>query len=113
MCAADLCRRCGRCCHKKLFTGKELVYMPFYCDFFDEKTRLCSVYERRFEANPQCLKMDEAIEAGCLPADCPYVAGLADYRPPREECTADELREYLELTEGESTPRRKRDRKRT
>ena len=107
MCAANLCKRCGRCCRQKLFTGKELVYMPFYCQFFNEETRLCRVYKRRFEANPQCLTIDEAIEAGCLPADCPYVAGASGYRPPREECAASELREYLELTEGAPIPKKR------
>ena len=95
-----LCRRCGRCCCKKVAVGDELVYLPLFCEFLDEGTKLCKVYPRRHELSPQCLTVEEGIEIGVFPADCPYVRERAGYRPPREECTEEELRLYLQLTEG-------------
>ena len=89
-----LCRRCGRCCYAKLMLEDEIVYLPFPCPFLDEKTRLCTVYENRHEMNPDCLTLDEAIKIGVFPADCPYVAGIKDYRPPREKWTQADLEVY-------------------
>jgi len=80
----ELCRRCGRCCCRK-FVLKDLVYhTPFFCPHLDRATRLCTVYGRRFQANPQCLSVERGIERGVFPADCPYVAGRPGYRPPVE-----------------------------
>jgi hypothetical protein len=81
----DLCRRCGRCCCRK-FVLREIVYhTPFFCPHLDPATRLCTVYERRFQVNPHCLPVARGLEVGVFPADCPYVAGRADYRPPVED----------------------------
>ena len=91
-----LCRRCGRCCCRKILVGDEIVYLPLYCPHYDPETRLCTIYERRHELNPRCLTVEEGIEIGVFPADCPYVRGRPGYRAPREECTEDELRQYLE-----------------
>lgn len=96
-----LCRRCGRCCAKKMSVDGEVVYLPFYCGFLDVETKLCRVYERRFEANPRCLTVEEGVALGVFPADCPYVAGVAGYSPPRERCTVEELELYREGGEGE------------
>jgi len=90
----DLCRRCGRCCYAKLLYDDELVYLPFPCPHLDEKTRLCTVYERRFEVNPDCLTLEEGIRLGVFPADCPYVAGLENYKPPREAWTKEDIETY-------------------
>ena len=90
----NLCRRCGRCCYAKLVFEEEMVFLPFPCPHLDEKTRLCKVYERRFEVNPDCLTLDEGIRLGVFPADCPYVAGLKGYKPPRENCTTEEINRY-------------------
>jgi len=75
--------------------GDEVIYLPLFCRFLDPGTRLCTVYDRRFEENPRCLTVEEGVELGVFPADCPYVRGLRGYRPPRERCTADELETYL------------------
>ena len=93
-----LCRRCGKCCCRKVVLGHKIVYLPLFCDYLDPDTRRCTVYERRFELNPHCLTVEEGIELGVFPADCPYVRDLAGYRPPREACTEDELRQYFEGT---------------
>jgi len=91
-----LCRRCGRCCYAKIIRGGEVVYMPFPCPHLDEKTKLCRVYPRRHEVNPNCLTIEEGIRIGVFPADCPYVAGLKRYKPPREEWTQDDIEYYYE-----------------
>jgi len=79
----------------------ELVYLPFPCPHFDEKTRLCTVYEHRFEVNPDCLTLEEGIRLGVFPADCPYVAGLKDYKPPREKWTKEDIETYWQSDDGE------------
>jgi uncharacterized protein len=41
------------------------------------------VYDNRQEAKPGCLALTPRIvNMGILPADCPYVQGIKDYRPP-------------------------------
>jgi hypothetical protein len=94
-----VCRRCGQCCHAKIIVEGEVIYSPFPCRYLDEQTRLCTVYERRFEANPDCLTVDEAIRLGALPADCPYVRDLPDYVPPRERMTEEEFQAWMEHKE--------------
>ncbi len=81
----NLCRRCGRCCHVKFVIGDEVFITAEPCPYLDVETNLCTVYERRHEANPNCLTVEEGIARRVFPADCPYVADLPGYRPPREE----------------------------
>ena len=102
------CRRCGRCCYKKIIVLDTVFYTPFPCRFLDIETRLCTVYERRHEANPGCLSVEAGIERGVFPADCPYVEGIAGYVPPVEEWNPgifadalDELVVALDLGEEE------------
>ena len=99
----NLCRRCGRCCCAKLVIDDEVIYTPFPCPHLDEKTRLCTVYENRFEANPECLSVEDGIRHRVFPADCPYVKDLPDYRPPREKMTVEEFQLWQELKEEERT----------
>ena len=88
----SLCEKCGRCCYSKLIIDGEVVYTPFPCPYLDEKTRLCTVYERRHELNPQCLTVEVGIRLGVFPPDCPYVRDLPDYVPPRTRLTAEEIK---------------------
>ncbi len=106
MADARLCRRCGKCCHEKIVIDGQVVYLPSFCKFYDPESRLCTVYENRFELNPHCLTVEEGIQLGVFPADCPYVRDLPDYCPPREECTPEELERYFtgDLTEEEFSP---------
>ena len=93
---AASCRRCGRCCARKIILDDQVVYLPLFCEFFDPRTRLCTVYDRRFESNPRCLTIEEGIEIGVFPADCPLVRDLPAYRPPRQHCTPEELSLYFQ-----------------
>ncbi|MFH1732846.1 MAG: hypothetical protein ABIF82_14510 [Planctomycetota bacterium] len=79
-----------------MLVAGEVVYLPLHCVHFDAETRLCTIYDRRHELNPRCLTVEQGIKHGVFPADCPYVRNLPGYRPPREECTEDALRQYLE-----------------
>jgi len=76
-----LCRRCGRCCYEKLILDSHVFTTRAPCAFLDTRTNLCTVYDRRFEANPRCLSVEEGIRYGVFPADCPYVRDLPDYHP--------------------------------
>jgi len=43
------------------------------CQYLDEKTGLCKIYETRFEDNPKCLDMKGIYEQGGLPVGCKYL----------------------------------------
>jgi len=96
-----MCRRCGRCCHQKLNVDGRIFYLDAACPHLDPETRLCRVYDRRFEVNPDCISVEEGIRRGVFPADCPYVAGLAGYRPPMEDPDPESLADALDALVGE------------
>jgi len=87
----DLCRKCGLCCHAKVIVGDDVFVLSEHCPYLDPATNLCTIYEHRHELNPQCLTVEQGIRFRAFPADCPYVAGLADYRPPRTDWTYSDL----------------------
>lgn len=97
----SLCRRCGRCCAKKVILAGRVIYTPFHCEHLDLGSRLCRVYERRHEVNPQCLRIERAIARGVLPADCPYVADRPDYVPPVEKPPPELVEELLRAAAAE------------
>jgi len=82
----DLCRRCGQCCYAKVIIDDEVYYTDIPCERLDTKTNLCKVYDRRFELEGDCLTVEEGIRLGVFPADCPYVAGVKGYHPPKTDC---------------------------
>lgn len=78
-----LCTRCGKCCYKKVILGRTVFITPFPCEFLDTETNTCTVYANRYEKNPNCLPVVDAMRHNAFPADCGYVeAGApAGYRP--------------------------------
>jgi len=96
----ELCRRCGRCCYEKLIVGFQVISTTKPCRWLDQKTRLCAAYERRFEVNPQCLTIEQGIQAGVFPADCPYVRGVEGYFAPVEGATEKEIRRFWIVMRG-------------
>lgn len=74
-----MCRRCGQCCFTGLVVAGVTIGTDIPCRFLDVETRLCTVYERRHEANPNCLTVEEGIKVSAFPADCPYVRDVAGY----------------------------------
>ena len=78
------CRRCGRCCYEKIEFDGTVYYTDIPCDRLDLETRLCTVYDERDRLRGGCRRLTaDLIRQGILPADCPYVAGIADYHPPQ------------------------------
>lgn len=80
-----LCRRCGSCCYEKFVVQDTVFTSRTPCKFLNEKTRLCTVYARRFEMNSRCADVESGIRLGVFPADCPYVKGREGYVPPEED----------------------------
>lgn len=72
----DLCNHCGLCCHEKVVLDYALVIdMDRPCEFFDEKSHLCSVYDNRFRKCKRCKKVNiiMAVFSPALPSCCAYV----------------------------------------
>jgi len=63
-----------------------VVYTPVFtdqhCQYFNPKTKLCSVFEDRFKVGVGCLTTDQAIEIRALPNECPYVKDIKGYDGP-------------------------------
>ena len=71
-----LCRRCGLCCYEKEYRGTNVVTnFSRPCRHLDAASRLCTVYESRFETCAQCRKMTilHAMFVRWLPPACGYV----------------------------------------
>ena len=83
------CRQCGQCCYHTVHLGDDLVVTPLKCRFLDAESGHCTVYPHRHEVNPECLPMVEAIRRRIQPEDCPYVAGIKDYKGPRAMLDSD------------------------
>jgi len=78
------CRRCGRCCYEKIEFEGEIYYTAAPCEMLDPDTRLCRVYQDRHRKRPGCVPLTPLrLRKGILPADCPYVADISDYRAPK------------------------------
>ena len=97
-----LCRRCGRCCYEKLIVDGRVFTTERPCTHYDERTRLCRIYEARRRMNPRCLTVAEGIRWGVFPADCPYVQDLEDYLPAEEGWLSAEIVERIEAGELQS-----------
>ena len=72
----SICRRCGKCCLIKLEdedTG-EVYYTNVICRYFDEEKMCCSVYDKRCELVPTCLKLspDNVDKLSWMPKTCAY-----------------------------------------
>lgn len=80
-----LCTHCGKCCTEKIDLDGTIYISKKYCRFFDTKEMRCSVYERRFEAEPGCSDVPKGVKMGIFPADCPYIEGVKNYKPALEE----------------------------
>jgi uncharacterized cysteine cluster protein YcgN (CxxCxxCC family) len=73
------------------------------CRFLDPRTRLCTVYEQRFRANPHCLDVERGMAYSVFPPDCPYVlARPTGYRPPRPEVISEQVERMLDSGEIQS-----------
>jgi len=72
----DLCDRCGLCCYDRCVSrGKVVIDYSSACEFLDQETRLCRVFESRFSKHPDCGRVNiiRALFHRYLPPDCAYV----------------------------------------
>ncbi len=77
------CRCCARCCYEKIEFEGDIYYTDIPCEMLDLESRLCTVYAERNKRRPGCVRLTPELAArGFLPADCPYVAGIDNYRAP-------------------------------
>lgn len=72
----NICRRCGKCCLIKLEdeeTG-DVYYTNIVCRYFDEEKMACSVYDKRCELVPTCLKLspENVDKLAWMPKTCAY-----------------------------------------
>jgi uncharacterized cysteine cluster protein YcgN (CxxCxxCC family) len=70
-----ICRRCGACCYDKLVDENDKLIKKTPCRFLDLETRMCKVYEHRFEIEKDCIKLtpENIKKFDWLPDDCGYV----------------------------------------
>jgi uncharacterized protein len=71
-----ICRKCGKCCYEKVDLGGGIIqYTDVPCEHLDTETKLCRVYDRRHEAEPDCISLTEELvrTLNWLPEDCAYV----------------------------------------
>ncbi|HXE95375.1 MAG TPA: YkgJ family cysteine cluster protein [Dongiaceae bacterium] len=69
------CLQCGRCCFEKIEDERGTIfYTQTACRFLDVSSRECKIFERRFEINPDCVKLtpDLVKTLRWLPRDCGY-----------------------------------------
>lgn len=76
----SICRNCAKCCYEKVDLGcGEIVYTNEPCVYLDTVTRMCKIYEKRHEIEPDCLKLTEKLirKINWMPPDCAYVEYLS------------------------------------
>ena len=72
----NICRRCGRCCLLKLQDDDtdEIYYTNVICRYYDIEQNLCTVYDKRCELVPECLKLtpQNVDKLPWMPKVCAY-----------------------------------------
>jgi uncharacterized protein len=71
----SLCRKCGLCCFEKIeMGGGAIFYTSTPCRYLDVVSRECTIYERRFEIYPECVKLTPELvrELRWLHPSCGY-----------------------------------------
>lgn len=86
----NICRHCGKCCLIKLEDedSGEVYYTNVVCRYFDEEKMCCSVYDKRCELVPTCLKLDKnnVDKLSWMPKTCAY-RELFEKRTPEVRTT--------------------------
>ena len=75
----NICRQCGLCCFEKIEDEDGSIFFTTTpCRYLDVVSRECLIYERRFEINPDCVKLTENMvrELTWLHDDCGYMQAL-------------------------------------
>lgn len=75
-CWEDVCTHCGQCCFERTWDDEGMPIVDFGspCPYLDLSTRLCTIYDHRFETNERCHRMTlrQAAFADHLPPACGY-----------------------------------------
>ncbi len=80
------CNRCGLCCFEKIEDESGTVFFTSTpCRYLDVATRRCKIYERRFDINPECIKLTPELVEGLrwLHDGCGYRQALGIKRVRR------------------------------
>lgn len=82
-----LCLRCGQCCFELTYDEDDVLMASTMCEFLDPETRLCMVYETRFEVCHDCIKLTDRNLPGFdwLPETCGYVTRFGIRREKKEK----------------------------
>lgn len=84
----NLCDNCGKCCLIKLQDedSDEVFYTNIICKYYDLEHSLCSIYEKRCEIVPACLKLDQnnVDKIAWMPKTCAYRSLFEkDFKPAK------------------------------
>lgn len=67
------CKVRGLCCHEATVKGGTLyIHKDRPCEFLDQDTGLCTVFNERFIRQPRCASMQVLREHGGVPDGCNY-----------------------------------------
>lgn len=73
----DACSRCGLCCYEREVDedGNVAVNLGAPCEFLDERSRTCRVYDERFERCDRCHRLTPRVVlfSDHLPPSCGYL----------------------------------------
>lgn len=86
-----ICRQCGLCCFEKIeYVDGTIFYTATPCRYLDVVSRECNIYERRFEINPECIKLTEKLvrELRWLHDSCGYRQALGLARKSKKGRTS-------------------------
>lgn len=71
-----VCQHCGRCCLLKLQDDEtdEIYYTNVICRYYDIEKNLCTVYDKRCDLVPECLKLtpQNVDKLPWMPKVCAY-----------------------------------------
>lgn len=90
----------GLCCYHSLlirtpFQVYNIVLTNHPCIFLDTDTNECTIYERRYELNPYCNTVEEAIAKNALPKECVYLNGTHRETIPKQPFIPDDLPKWI------------------
>ena len=101
-----ICDRCGKCCLITLEdedTG-DIYHTNVLCRYYDLENRLCTVYEKRCELVPHCLKLtpENVDKLPFMPKTCAYRRLFeADYNEQPLQPIAGRVVSELEVTDDD------------
>lgn len=84
----------GMCCHFSVPVGGVLYVLPnHHCKYLGPD-KLCTVYEKRFEVNPECSSMQRYAEFGGCLKECNYKNDY-NWKYDKVEIASEELENVL------------------